>query len=229
MSKQVFDTIIELIKTKIGFAELHVVLGGGEPTLHPHIFSMLGCLLGQNSYVSVWMATNGENKETVLGLLGMTGSRFSMRLSKTQYHYGNEDLTEAFTKHKQEVLNDKNFLPTGVGNAAKIPGLLPGCACNTTFFKPNGDVSVCGCPRSPVIGNVRDPVFKYKFHQLYVLKNNANVYNCNCYKEYPKTILEFIRTGRVPLTCGTAGVKTGDLVYCSQSNSVTKYPTQVTL
>ena len=144
-----------------------VSLGGGEPTVHPRFWEILGLAMGSFDYV--WLATNGKKTETALALAGLAKKgAIACRLSLDDYHDEIDSrVEEAFSKNStyNERGNDYREISRGAEAAGK--NLVNSgrcdwgddeCACEDTFILPNGDIKPCGCLDAPVIGNVNDGI-----------------------------------------------------------------------
>ena len=54
-----------------------------------------------------------------------------------------------------------------------------GCVCNSLFIKLNGDIKLCGCTRSPIIGNIYSGITDEWYD---VINNNKNFQSTDCHK-----------------------------------------------
>jgi len=64
---------------------------------------------------------------------------------------------------------------------AKITGegFEDGCVCSDIMIKPNGDLKLCGCLKSPIIGNIYNGI-EEKYQGI--INNDSGYINTNCYK-----------------------------------------------
>ena len=142
-----------------------ISLGGGEPTIHPRFWEILGLAMG--NFESVWLATNGKKTEIALALAKMASKgAVACRLSLDDYHDPIDPRVEAaFDKgnhrHDSREVFDARDISHGaesIGgqlvNAGRCDWGMDDCACPEIFIKPNGDIRICGCDDSPVVGNV---------------------------------------------------------------------------
>lgn len=161
----------------------YIVLGGGEPTLHPDFWFFLS--LAQ-SYGHPWLATNGKNKKEALILARMAKKGYvHVVLSQDEFHEKiDEEVVNAFkeglTEYKcndyitwrnpdnkfdkreiRTVINPKNH-----GFAKKLKNHSEGCCCFGIQIRPNGDIFACGCEESPKIGNVNEGITNPKFKKF---------------------------------------------------------------
>lgn len=134
----------------------YITIGGGEPTLHPQFEKILLYSLGHCE--SVFIVTNGTNKELSLTMLMMAKSmedKFGCVLSVDPYHdlslVDNEVMYE-FEQAKRIRNTSKNISATGRGK--KISGSKKFCVCDDLIVKPNGDIKYCGCDNAPKVGDV---------------------------------------------------------------------------
>lgn len=143
-----------------------VIIGGGEPTVHPQFWEFLGWALGHSEFI--WLATNGKLTETAISLAELAKKGvIACSLSLDKYHEKiNPIVVKAFTKKfkpgsyvtffnnkdLREIRNvDNNQALRKVGRSKK--GFV-GCVCDDIMVKPNGSMQACGCPDSPVLGNI---------------------------------------------------------------------------
>lgn len=147
-------------------------IGGGEPTLHPYFWTILGECLG--SFDSVWMATNGSQTNIALKLANMAKKGIlGVALSQDIWHDEiDERVVIAFTK--KNIFGEKNYNDyreirtvnslSNVGRA-KLNNLdtNDSCPCEDWMIKINGDIRQCGCPDAPIFGNL----LKNSFDEIY--------------------------------------------------------------
>lgn len=132
-----------------------IVMGGGEPTIHPQFEKMLFYALANCEYVSI--ITNGKKTDTALALAKIANKDdciLGVELSQDPYH---EPIDGRVVKAFESIngvfrRNTSNHLV----NAGRCDfGYSDDCICDgDPFVKPNGDVYQCGCDDSPKVGNV---------------------------------------------------------------------------
>jgi len=145
-----------------------IMIGGGEPTLHPQFWKFLAIALAYGGS-GVWMATNGSQTETALVLAKMAKRGvLGVALSRDNYHRDIElEVVEAFTrdlpKNRYESTTQSNhdlreIRPVStimaVGRGKDISGAENGCPCEETVVQPNGRMVWCGCDDAPYVGHV---------------------------------------------------------------------------
>lgn len=161
------DMTMETFKNALALDSDTVSLGGGEPTLHPKFWEMLGLSLGSCEYV--WLATNGTVTETALALARMAKKQvIGCELSQDEFHdydMVSWEVREAFESMEhgiRDITRSGQRMPMYAGRAKEYyepEECEPGCVCSELIVNPNGDVKVCGCDDAPIIGNVNDPSF----------------------------------------------------------------------
>lgn len=172
MDFDMFKTILKKWSGVINTGNNYIVLGGGEPTMHPDFWKFLE-YAQRCGYP--WLATNGSNAETSLKLCEMAKTgELSCALSIDEWHDPIEpEVVKAFkegmvpSNHgryklwvpKEGCGCDKREIRTVIipfkgGRASKLPESLDYCPCPGVQFRPNGDVYPCGCDEAPVIGTV---------------------------------------------------------------------------
>ncbi len=174
MSKETFDKAIALA-SEYG---QDVMIGGGEPTLHPqfkdfllHAMWELGGVTEDMGCPAVSVVTNGSNTEISLRLakLARVGV-ISADVSKDEYHDPiDERVYKAFTvsrnisghrdEHDYRDIRDvtDKVIPKG---RAKNWGTntYATCACPSLLVDPLGNVYPCGCKKTR-LGNIHDGTF----------------------------------------------------------------------
>jgi MoaA/NifB/PqqE/SkfB family radical SAM enzyme len=156
-------------------------IGGGEPTLHRNFETMLMLAIEASiqSYNEggVHVVTNGSVKKRAL-LLAELARRgvVTAALSQDKYHDSSmvhERVVKAFTSRLESSYDHERRYPDdyrrinenrdswqllnegrcdfGGCGGPDDPDL---CCCEGPFIKPSGDVYVCGCTGSTLLGNV---------------------------------------------------------------------------
>lgn len=137
----------------------YITLGGGEPTMHPEFWTLLGIAL-ESDCDYIWMATNGSITKRALALAKMAhnNERFGIALSQDYYHDPIEDEVIDTFKLLNVEIRDVTKSGTGVNNAgaAKENGIgeQDSCSCPNIHIKPNGKIFACGCDDSLQLGTV---------------------------------------------------------------------------
>lgn len=152
MELRVFEAALKLAGS---YGET-VVIGGGEPTLHPEFWLFLGLALGESNVENVWMATNGSQTKTAIALAGLAAGsdRLGVALSRDAYHERiDEAVSEAFARNQLEF-RDVTYKVVRAGRAKRTQvWQREGCPCEEIFVDPGGYIYSCGCKRLK-IGNV---------------------------------------------------------------------------
>lgn len=192
MDIYMFRKILEKWSVTINKANKHIVLGGGEPTLHPDFWKFV---LFAQAEGYPWLATNGKNTEIALQLAKMASRGYLCAvLSLDAWHDPieqcvvnafMEDLEPKITEAWVEWSNKNNptdkrgvrtvIAPFRGGRARKLPTLREGCPCPGIHLWPDGNIIACGCDDSPVIGTIDNDVadIQYRFYDIFN----------GCYKE----------------------------------------------
>ncbi len=149
-----------------------IVLGGGEPTVHPEFRKFLDLAL---SYGRAWIATNGKRTEDALFLndLGKKNILHAI-LSLDKWHEPiDKSVVDAFKKGLVDYDHEWTSMispdasqgsreirsirePYKRGNWKRGPDQ---CACKYIRVAPTGLIYGCGCLDSPVVGTVLDGFF----------------------------------------------------------------------
>lgn len=172
------DMSWETFKTVIEHAEYnYVVLGGGEPLLHPEFEKFLLYALAKTD--GVFIITNGSQTDRAIAIAhlakrGVIGAALSL----DPWHDPiDPEVEHAFTRDKQEKStifgrsgdpDQREIRDVSRGRIMRVGRAARGsfqddwttyedCACcGDPVVDPNGNVRQCGCPDSPVVGNVFD-------------------------------------------------------------------------
>ena len=180
-----------------------IVIGGGEPTLHPDFFEILEDCLRSFNYV--WMATNGSQTKTMRrladildgedyhgeydeGICLKNHDQFCVALSLDYFHDPIDEKIETLWKHRSErrgsgyEIRDVTKSPNGpivTGRAKKTQsGWATGCCCSEVMIIPSGKIKLCGCRNSPIIGDVwYDIEDKWKKHMETDEYRDTNCFN----------------------------------------------------
>jgi len=142
----------------------HVVLGGGEPTLHPRFFDMLALATARVSdEIPPLVVTNGSIAWKAVALARMAkGGAVHAALSRDVWHDEiSPDVVRAFTKKDREPRYDSVDMDLreirtamNLSNSGRCDFGDDTCPCDDIFVMLNGAVHQCGCDGSPRIGDV---------------------------------------------------------------------------
>jgi len=169
--------LFELIMEKWGneitkVRKQNVILGGGEPTVHPEFWKFVTLSL---SYGIPWIATNGKLTENAL-LLAKLGKRnlISVVLSLDKWHEPIEqEVIDAFKEglikyehpwismippNKEQGMREIRSIKEPYKRGCYKEG-FDQCPCSHIRIGPNGLIYGCGCTDAPVIGTVIDGFF----------------------------------------------------------------------
>jgi len=147
------------------YSDESISLGGGEPTLHPQFWQILGESIASFEYV--WLATNGSVTPIALALAGMARKGvISVALSLDSYHDAIDDrVVQAFKSYRNTSYvgdnNDCREIRNVDGkeiNAGRCDfGKDDGCVCPGVLIEPDGTIRACGCADAPKFGTVFKP------------------------------------------------------------------------
>lgn len=143
-----------------------LTIGGGEPTIHPAFWQIIGESIASVDYV--WLATNGKETQTALALAKLAKRGIiGCALSQDEYHdYIDPVVTQAFTKerrngvtgyyegNKNEDHRELRDVSAHAINSGRCDFGEDGCICEDLFCMPDGRIKACGCADSPILGTV---------------------------------------------------------------------------
>jgi MoaA/NifB/PqqE/SkfB family radical SAM enzyme len=132
-----------------------IVLGGGEPTIHPKFEQFLFYAVANVEYVHV--ITNGKLTDKAIALARLANKEdsnnvchLSAELSQDDYH---EEIDERVVAEFDDYIRNTSSHLTNSGRCDF--GINDDCICEgDPFVRPNGDVYQCGCEDSPKVGDV---------------------------------------------------------------------------
>lgn len=184
-----------------------VILGGGEPMLHPQFRKMVRYLILKG--ISIFVITNGSYASNLKWLLKETNKIQDYREQLDNYTFNidvrmsdpydglhnpklvDKKMYELF-KSTFRIWLDDTYAIVAEGRAAKkrnkdwihnntkhivISKHRQECFCEGTIILPNGDIKLCGCKKSPIVGNINNEKIPQK-HMMY---------NKDCYIDYLKS------------------------------------------
>jgi len=168
MSMDVFKQAIKFVEKN---GEEAISIGGGEPTIHPNFWEIIGLSLGHIDYV--WLATNGSQTDISLNLARLAQKGIiGCALSLDPWHAPiSQKVIEAFVKDNTDFHEDDDGRE--IRNVSKkVEKLSPfrnpldggydeNCICPSFFIRTNGDIHFCGCKDSQKIGDVFNGIDKY--------------------------------------------------------------------
>lgn len=141
-----------------------ICIGGGEPTIHPQFWEILGlCLSVSPMDCGPFIVTNGKEKETAITLAKLAWREvIGADLSLDPFHEPiDPEVVHAFSRespyrHFGRSRHDFNGpmdkfrdVSINIANAGRARddgmGTDNHCVCDDLFVAPNGDIFSCGC------------------------------------------------------------------------------------
>lgn len=168
MTMETFIAVCKLAK-KMGD---YIVLGGGEPTIHPNFFEMLGISIVYSEENLPLVITNGKISNIAYELYWLTkNNKIYCNLSQDSFHEPiDKKIVSLFTNAKLIRNVDQNIIPVGRGKKISTSKNKKQCSCNELFIDPTGYIYSCGCKKicygHITESNIYDIVFKnYKMNE----------------------------------------------------------------
>lgn len=161
------DMALETFRNVLDYDSEVITLGGGEPTLHPLFWQILGESIAHCDEW-VWLATNGSQTRTAIALAKLARKGvLGVALSQDDYHDPiDPEVVEAFTRDKQVSRPYDNRTPDAreirdvTGNEVNAGrcdfGAEDSCCCPGFMVMPDGAVRACGCADAPTLGNINE-------------------------------------------------------------------------
>ena len=162
-----YETWVKALAFVLDWGGEAISLGGGEPTLHPLFWQILGESIANIDYV--WLATNGSITNTAMALAKMAQKGvIGCDLSQDEYHDPIDPaVVKAFTKKRRsegyyisEVNDDCREIRNVTGNerrGGRCDWGIEACVCPDIIIMPDGTLKACGCSDAPTFGTVFDP------------------------------------------------------------------------
>jgi len=157
----------------------YITIGGGEPTLHPLFWNMLGTATMYSEEVP-YIITNGSitNRALKLNRLAIDGV-IGAELSQDNYHdVIDQKVINAFTKRK--AIRNVGERIVSIGRALNWGTIDDACICEGLLIDPKGNIWACGC-KTISFGTVFDPKIPECFDYLWgnecptIYKNNIDI------------------------------------------------------
>jgi hypothetical protein len=152
---------LEVFREALEMGDEFVTLGGGEPTMHPLFEQFLLEAIAKVGAYGLLVITNGKNERRGRMLMELGAKKVcSVELSQDDYH---EPIDPEFVDEWKTKLGPRSIRnttdgrePVGVGRAVTELDIEPStyCMCDDLIIKPNGDLKLCGCEDSPIVGDV---------------------------------------------------------------------------
>lgn len=180
----------------------HMMLGGGEITLHPEFEKIMAMVVSicppKNGDPTVGIITNGSitDKALFINDMGAKGL-INASLSYDQFHDPIDPNVTAIFKARQErswrtILNGnihtgKTTSLINSGRAKNLKSeydLRDDCCCSAVSLYPSGIGRMCGCANSTVITR--------NFMEDFQTEYRVDGYKYSCYKRYNKELKESI-------------------------------------
>lgn len=141
-----------------------MVLGGGEPTMHPQFWDILLTTMRYSD--NIFMATNGVNVDMTLECIDVFDKlrNASLRVSHDAYHPDVDDrIIEKIKRLGNENICIQNYsVSYQISRAGRAYTnniyTRELCFCPEFILQPNGKVKFCACPESPIIGTYKDVI-----------------------------------------------------------------------
>jgi hypothetical protein len=189
MSFDMFKNIVNVIKDKLNNDNYWIVLGGGEPTVHPLFWKILNYSI---AYGRPWIQTNGKKTDDLLTLMDLSKQGIIKTvLTLDKWH---EKIDEKYVeKFKEGLEKEENIWgdlwksnnpqdlreirsPKICFKSGRCVDGIDGCISSLIHIQPDGIIRQCGCVDSPIIGD-----FNVMKHGIFEKYHYIDWYD-SCYK-----------------------------------------------
>jgi len=160
MTEEIFQAAM-VIADRSAFAGIEIVLGGGEPTLHPRLFDFIDSVLatGRRGY-NLRVITNGSLREPTFDLLKMAlAGKLQVAVSLDGFHRPiDPEVVRVFKRYDKtgRGIGVTGTRPGGEicnhGRARSLPAEIADkyrlgdrCCCDSLLVDPQGRLWSCGC------------------------------------------------------------------------------------
>jgi len=169
MSLETFKAALRLAERR----DEYLVIGGGEPTVHPQFLEFLGLAIVHDPMpdITPLVITNGKRKQVALRLAQLARNGVvQAELSIDEWHDPvAEQVVEAFDRpergyHERPVRDlrgirtVRNIVPVGRAVTKGVATEAQGCCCENLLVDPEGRLFACGC-KTIQLGTVAAPEF----------------------------------------------------------------------
>ena len=171
-----------------------ITLGGGEPTMHPQFWEIVGICLDSQWMEHLTVISNGSKYFDRLANLSRDSDciYYAVSLDDGYHDPLPPDLAHRIRKWGRTYGKLHQVTTVARVGRAKTNDLTTSthCVCEDPQVLVNGDVRYCGCPRSPKLGNVLDSSFS--LHNFDVSDDGMGCYKDLSRKE-KKELREIIK------------------------------------
>ena len=176
------DMSIDTVKAALKFAAQsgdYLTIGGGEPTIHPQFWEIVGLVLAGTALDDVvpLIVTNGKRKDIALRLAALAKRGvLAVELSQDDFHSPiSSEVVMAFQKKRQGYSFDRDtndyrgirtverILPVGRAIEENVATEPDGCCCEDLLVDPEGRIWACGC-KTIQLGTIGEPNIPEDWH-----------------------------------------------------------------
>jgi len=176
------DMSIDTVKAALKFAAErgdYVTIGGGEPTIHPKFWEIVGLVLASTAFDDVvpHIITNGKRKDIALRLAALAKRGvLGVELSQDEFHDPiSPEVVMAFKKKRDPYAFERGdadyrgirtverILPVGRAIEENVATEDEGCCCEDLLVDPEGRLWACGC-KTIQLGTIWEPNIPEDWH-----------------------------------------------------------------
>lgn len=174
------DMSMDTVRAALKFAAQHddcLTIGGGEPTVHPEFWEIVGLVLGSAGLGDIppLIVTNGKRKDSALKLAALAKRGvLSAALSQDEWHDPiKPEVIRAFAPATsrgwrdggdlREIRSVSVIMPVGRAVEEGVATEDEGCCCEDLLVDPEGRIWACGC-KTIQLGTIWEPNIPEDWH-----------------------------------------------------------------
>jgi organic radical activating enzyme len=147
---------LETFERALNWGDEYICIGGGEPTLHKEFEKMLLMAIAHPDVEQAAVITNGTHVRRAELIAGLNDKGLIFgEMSSDSYHDNGMVKEEVLSAFHYKVRNtERHLIRVGRAKTVLDEGCTVTCIGEDPHVLPSGDITQCGCPGAPIVGNV---------------------------------------------------------------------------